>query len=249
MMTLSRWLAATVCAVVLPAAAAAGDMVRPETDPCCRMLWSGLYFGGSIDYGVTTSTLSHDLIVFAPPYDGHDKSDVSSHGVTGTISAGFDREIHPGVLLGIFGDYTFGSLNGDVAVFDPVNGPSTATVKYDNAWGVGGRLGIVTSCCTAVFVNAGYTRIDVEFTNPTRGSIDRTLDGYFIGAGVEHLLRDNIVVSFDYRFSDYGKKTLFQDSGACGCNERIDLDSQIHSLRLGLKYRFNWNRAEDEPLK
>src|SRR5690606_20868990 len=96
---------------------------------------------------------------------------------------GYDRQINPNIILGVFADYAFGDLKRTETL------GGMARIKSDignNNWAVGARLGFVHSCCTMWYVNAGYTQADHEWSLGTPwGEIgdDKTLDGYFVGGG------------------------------------------------------------------
>ena len=110
------------------------------------------------------------------------------------------------------------------------------------------------------YINAGYTQADVDFTftlnNVTvPGSRnDVTLGGWFIGGGVEQQLGRGFALSMEYRYANYDVEGSLQRFVHDGRREpmfhREELDPTIHTVRLGLTYKFDvHNRAAAVPLK
>jgi outer membrane immunogenic protein len=145
------------------------------------------------------------------------------------VILGYDRQIRDGFVIGVFGDYAFGELDGDIDFDD------NATI--DNQWAVGGRIGFVRSCCTMWYVNAGYTQADLE-ADDAGGDLDETLEGYFVGGGVEQQIRDNLFLKLEYRFSDYDDVRFDSDE---------DLDTDVHSIRLGVNWKFDVVHRDHAP--
>lgn len=213
---------------------------------------------------------------FSNSDDGHDD------GFTGTIAIGYDREVHSGWIIGAFADYTFGNFDDDHRVTDAkVKNPydygkkkefdevtDAGEWEFDDTWAVGARIG-VARCCTLWYLTAGYTETEVEFKSADWRD-DEDLHGYFLGAGVEHMLRPGFSLKFEYRYSDYGdadfsrsnsKTSLGAPCGDCGHeydyevidkrDQRAEIDTEIHSIRLGVAYKFDLHRpaAAPAPLK
>lgn len=223
------------------AARADGFLSTPVAEACCQTEWSGLYVAGSIGYGDARSGFTHHDFVGGQT----SSSDLSSDGVTGTIAVGYDRQFQSNIVAGVFADYTFGELDSSgILAYTAPPGIEPFSLEYDNVWAVGARLGFARSCCTLWYVSAGYTEADLTFTG-VGGTIDKTLSGYFLGAGVEQNIRDFMFLKLEYRFSDYGKDTLFNDP----CCEGFETETEIHSIRLGIAYKFGRREAEPTPLK
>ncbi|MEL7047478.1 MAG: outer membrane beta-barrel protein [Pseudomonadota bacterium] len=222
--------------------------------------WNGAYVGLAVGYTWADSELTRDVFV-APgtlgfPVAGVDDravSDADLNGVTGTVTLGYDRMLTDRILAGVFVDYTFGDVDGDGAVTDPVSGPQSYQLDIDDAWSVGGRIGYLARPDTLIYVSAGYTEVDVALTSGTT-TVEEDHGGYFIGVGLERVFRESLTLSLDYRYSDYEQETQFFNQVSVGgvpcCSERIDIETDNHAIRLGLNFRFAPRRSiAHTPLK
>lgn len=218
---------------------------------CCQANWNGFYVAGSV--GVGFAETEYDQYFTNGVVTGRNDLDIGASDITGTIAIGYDREIRDGIVVGIFGDYTFGSIESDFTLRlpDPVIAPpipaQNLTIKYDDTWAVGVRLGLARSCCTLWYLTAGYTSTELDFDGD-----EERLDGYFLGGGVEQQLHHGWSLKLEYRYSDFGEENVFDfRSGGCApCRDKIDLDSEIHAVRLGISYKFGVHReTAPAPLK
>ncbi len=213
--------------------------------------WNGLYIGAAVGYGFATTDVSGYVEEWW--YGGEDRrygiasKGLSGDGVQGTMALGYDRQIHPGLLIGIFGDYTFGDLENDTAVGAVVDGhPSAVDLnlrsKIDNSWSVGARIGLVRDT-TLWYAFAGYAQADLDWSAETwdRISGSETLKGYFVGLGVERQLLQNVSLKLEYRYTDYDNVRIggyYSDfEGGIDADFRVDPD--VHSVHLGVNMKFD----------
>ena len=171
--------------------------------------WTGFYVGAGVGYSAGTSEVS----------DPFSKIDVGLRGVQGIVSAGYDLQVSPNVVLGVLVDYAFGDVDGDVS-------PLRFTVS--NQWAVGARAGFLATARSLWYVNGGWTRSDFDVTEPGFTSVSKSLNGFFVGGGVEQALSRNVSLKLEYRFSDY------EDFNFGGTT----FDNTVHSVRLGVNYKF-----------
>jgi outer membrane immunogenic protein len=220
-----------------------GSMKDAEPEPCCVANWGGFYAGASIGYATAASDILHVID------DGTALSiqddDVSSDGAVGTLTLGYDRMVG-GFLLGAFVDYSFGELDGSGTLTAP-GYIEPYSLTYDNRWAVGARLGFSRSCCTLWYVTAGYTQAEAEFDD----TFSETLGGYFLGGGVEQQLQGGLSLKLEYRYEDLSDDNLFAVGGVVcgGCTQSVDTDPQIHTIRLGVNYKFGYRGSEPLPMK
>jgi outer membrane immunogenic protein len=195
--------------------------------------WGGLYIAGSVGYGFGTAKDTLELAT--PPTTSRDNVDIDSF--IGTVAVGYDHMVSSNFLVGIFGDYTFGKLDGSGERVYPLGAPAEPfDVSIDNMWSVGARMGLVSSAHGLWYVTAGYTQADLRYSDAfDTGHWD--LKGYFLGAGFETMLRTGWFLRAEYRFTDYGKETIFEGGCTPSCEERERLDTKMHALRLGLVYK------------
>src|SRR5690606_25382873 len=108
-----------------------------------------------------------------------------SDGFQGTLTVGYDRQVRHNWVIGVFGDYSLGELETDVSVSGAVGpletiGINAGIAEISDSWALGARVGYLHSCCTMWYLAAGYAQADLDFLE-----ISKTMDGWFIGGGVE----------------------------------------------------------------
>lgn len=251
-----------------PQVATAGDhygSVKDGPVAAPAQTWTGFYVGAAIGYSNADLDFAHDLFLGIVDYPGlpggvdYDVLNVTGHdasGLTGTVTLGFDRQFSDRFVGGAFVDYTFGHQDDEVTLIYPnVPGPinfgddATATLTFKNNWAVGGRLGYLIRPSTLVHVSAGYTQANVELSG-NRGFLEQDLHGYFIGVGAEHMIRDSLALTLDYRYSDYGDERLGGIDNRPCCAESFDVDAKNHNIRFGLTWRMPIRRSvAHTPLK
>jgi outer membrane immunogenic protein len=145
--------------------------------------------------------------------------DIGMRAAQGVAAIGYDWQLSPAWVLGLFGDYAFGKIKG---AFDEAGDG----VTIDKQWAAGARLGLIITPSTLLYTSVGYTRADFEVSGFL--SIQKTLDGYFVGLGVEQAINRNLSLKLDYRFSDYEDFTF----GV------FNFDNEIHSVRAGVTWKF-----------
>jgi outer membrane immunogenic protein len=195
--------------------------------------WTGFYFGAGIGAGAVL----HDFDRNRSWDGGHtwDRShlEVGDDFVFGTVTMGYDWQ-HTNFLFGVFGDFDFGNNNN--ASFD--HRFLRRELDIDNIWSVGGRVGILTTPATLWYVSGGWAQADIDSSARRHNgdrvfSFDDTLNGFFVGAGIDTRLHNNWFLRLEYRF------TQFDDN-----NFRVhefdnhDVETTLHTARLTLTYKF-----------
>jgi outer membrane immunogenic protein len=116
-----------------------------------------------------------------------------------------------GFLYGVGAGYDFRSGN---AVFG-IEGEASDSTQKQNVGAltehasrdlyVGGRAGFVVGGNNLLYAKAGYTnaRFSVSGTDTGVTLARGNLDGYRVGAGIEHQLSNNMFVKAEYRYSNY----------------------------------------------
>jgi outer membrane immunogenic protein len=201
--------------------------------------WTGLYIGAAIGYSYSSTDVTHDWTAVGPVAVS-DRYDIGQDGVNATASVGFDLQVSSRVVAGIFADYTTGDIKERLTLATPGN--VGLRLKLDDSWAAGGRLGLVHDGALW-YVAAGYTGINVSFD-----AFEETLHGYFLGAGLEADIGYNFRLKLEYRYADYGSENFFTGAGCCA--ESLDIETSVHSVRLGLSYMFGHRHdVRHEPLK
>src|SRR5262249_19667782 len=115
-------------------------------------------------------------------------------GWFGTVGIGYDWQVGPAWVVGLFADGQVGSLRGNVN--DPLQQVITK-IKMEDAWAAGVRVGYLIAPNVLSYVNGGYSgshwtgsAIIDGLSGATTGfhtdSFNR--NGWFVGGGVENNL-------------------------------------------------------------
>lgn len=175
--------------------------------------WTGFHVGAAVGYSTGTSTLK--------PSDGGEELtlDIGLRGAQGVLSVGHDFQVAPGVVVGTMADYAFGDVDGQFG---------SSSFIIDNQLAIGGRLGYLVTPKSLWYATAGWTRAKFEVSGvPT---FNRTLNGFFVGGGIEQALSQHVSLKLEYRFSDYKDFTVVGDD--------TTIDNDVHSVRLGVNWKF-----------
>jgi len=254
-------LATAVVAAMASGSALAADLGRPIVKaPIAPVVapfnWSGFYIGinggggwgrSRFDFtGVGTTTGDFDV----------------SGGLIGG-TAGFNVQTGS-VVWGIEGDIDWSGIrgsNGNRPTLPAVggfvcNGPIGAggtgfTCRTQNDWlgTLRGRLGWAAGNFMpyitggAAFGNV-RARIVSDPLLPVFGGDEETRVGWTAGAGVEWAITPAWSVKAEYLYVDLGTMTCQQQIvvGGAGCSAltTTDVRFQVHTVRAGINYRFNW---------
>ena len=235
-------LAALASAGVISAAPAA-DLSEPELVIALAVEsaqddWNGFYagFGISGAYGVDSLSLvdakgnvSKDL----------DNEDFSLSSIDGFVEGGYDFQTG-NLVFGVNGNYDF-NFSSDTSEFQK-SANSVYTEQLGSGWGLGVRAGILANDSTLVFGSVGFASRDVELGYEKSGkdpvSFNETVSaaGYYVGAGMETLISDNLSLKAEYRYSQFDG----YETGAIGKSGKV-LSSDgfdLHQVRASLNWRF-----------
>jgi outer membrane immunogenic protein len=223
---------------------------RMAPAPVAVTNWTGCYVGAGGGYGMWNQdhrTLDPQRVPFATLEQTH-----GGRGWFGTVQAGCDYQFAPRWVVGVFGDWDFGSIKGN---FAPTNFPAfVGEEKLKYSWAVGGRLGYLIFPGLLGYVSGGYTQAHFDSTTLVPfggGATVLTMDaqnynGWFLGTGYEYAL-DMIPGLFwktEYRFAQYqaASPTLWADvagirTGIVGYEESR---KYVQTIRSELVWRFNF---------
>jgi outer membrane immunogenic protein len=166
-------------------------------------------------------------------------------GFIGGVYGGYDRQFDNNVVLGGEVDFAGGDVKGDSLYYvddNPVaNNAGQAKLRWSGA--VRARLGY------AVDRFLPYLAGGVAFASYEYGagvshsghydsfSASDTRVGWTVGAGIEYAFSDNLIGRFEYRYADFGSKTLdVAETGAWAVGNKVDL--KTNDIRVGIAYRF-----------
>jgi outer membrane immunogenic protein len=199
--------------------------------------WSGLYLGGGFGYGM----FNLDNSLFDPSV-GHVVSanqTSGGRGWLGTVVGGFDYQFTDRFVGGVFADADFTNIKGHL---QDIFGEESGEIKENWAWAVGGRIGYVVVPSVLPYLNGGFTQAHFSGGNlaafgitPTSATFAaQTYNGWFLGGGVETMLFPGWFLRTEYRFADYGSKTIPFDIWI------ETVHPYVQTVRTTLTYKFNW---------
>lgn len=143
-----------------------------------------------------------------------------------------------GLVIGAEGEVTGSTAKVNNNPVDP-NAFGYGRVKAGRDLYLGARVGALVSPTTMLYAKGGYTNARLDLTrNNTLVTTDRhfNLDGYRVGAGVEHEMGRKAYVKAEYRYSNYGNARLEYANGANTDNFSVDTDR--HQVVVGAGIRF-----------
>jgi outer membrane immunogenic protein len=203
-------LAAAITSVSL--AANAADLpvrTQPLAPAPMAMSWTGFYVGGLTGYNFFTNTAGA-----AKP-----------NGALLGLRAGYDHQISPDFVLGVFVD---GELDfGKKSIAGSVGGvPYTASIKHRYTVAVDLKAGYVLNAQTMVYAFGGYTHSEIK-ASATVASISAsesyTGNGWNAGLGAEYRFTKEWSGIAEYRFNKVKKDSTTVN---------------VSQIKLGVAYRF-----------
>ena len=249
-----RLILTSAACVALSCAASAADLpmkaIAAAPAPAPAFTWTGFYVGAHAG-----AMIPHGSLAFVGPGgigpDGPEESDVATNpGLNKTalkagVLAGYNYQMGS-VVLGLEADLGWGEHNQIVNSRKPHTelnvwrGENEFTQKM-NAH-IRGRVGYVWGS-TLLFAAGGVamTNGDLKLRGYCEdapyffnGAVKHNLQGYTLGAGVEHALTSNISLRAEYLFDDFGKKAY--NAGTYWQDRSVSL--QTHTIRAALSYKF-----------
>ena len=164
-------------------------------------------------------------------------------------------------VVGIFGDGTFGSLEGQHRGCD--HRRSSVPQKMETAWAAGARVGYLVAPNVLSYVNGGYTGTywigqhlaELLYAAPRRASTltASIRNGWFVGGGVENNLNILRINAPGWFMKTEYRAAYLRPQAAC--SERVDGTNAadwpatspssrcVQTISTSLVYRFNWGGA------
>lgn len=120
---------------------------------------------------------------------------------------------------------------------------SFATVRGRIGLSAGNALFYVTGGAAFADVNYSATYLIPQNNAYARLRSDGNLRGYVIGAGAEYALDRQWSIKLEYQYLDFGSRTIegalfFANNQPSGETVRTSVDTEIHTVRVGMNYRF-----------
>lgn len=194
--------------------------------------WTGCYLG--VHGGLAASNLNTDLTATGfgslLNIDG-----LSATGSMYGVHIGCDYQMER-FVLGVFGDYDW--YDADFSISSPLAGLSLATTGLDKSWSLGGRAGFLATQTTLVYGLVAWSQLDMNPITVLGGVASLPLgstDGVSVGAGIETELMKNVRLKLEYRYTMYDKIV-----SPIGPGLSLDIEPDVHTVRLGLSYAFSF---------
>jgi outer membrane immunogenic protein len=218
------------------------------------MSWTGFYIFGGAGGGVWDADSSPFVTRTGTPIFVNQRQ--GGDGWYGTVGAGYDWQFNQTWVAGIFADGQFGSLKGSIAGTDGTTAV-TGTVKLQDTWAAGVRLGWLVAPNVLSYVNAGFTESFWSGSQlspitgaalPTAATASFNRNGWFLGGGVENNLNifgiaaPGWFMKTEYRAAYFGTATLQELNVTTGAPLAVSTTFRplVQTISTSLVYRFNW---------
>jgi outer membrane immunogenic protein len=216
--------------------------------------WTGFYIFGGAGGGIwDADTIVNNVGV---PVIGGQRQ--GGDGWFGTVGAGYDWQFNSSWVFGILADGQFGSLKGSIPGGSLV-APLTGTVKLQDSWAAGARIGYLVAPNVLSYVNGGYTEsywsgstlASVLTGAPLASTSSFNRGGWFVGGGVENNLNifgitaPGWFMKTEYRAAFFNTVNLTESSLATGLptTATVQFKPYVQTISTSLVYRFNWSGA------
>lgn len=163
--------------------------------------------------------------------------DQSTEGFLYGVEAGYDLPLG-GMILGIEGEWSDSTGKTKANRSDP-NFFGYGEVASGRDLYIGARLGVEAAPGTLIYAKGGYSNAHLNVL-ASNGTVDRKekfrLDGWRIGAGVEHSIGRSSYAKIEYRYSNYTDADFaFRDGST---TNRFEVDTDRHQIVAGVGFRF-----------
>lgn len=241
-----------VCAIATPALAEEGDWTGPYVGVHAGYTGaksqSDVTLGGS--WSVETQSLRDEVTAAWSP-----KQSVNDMNFGAQIGYNYDMS---GAVLGLEADIS--ALRGKkVSSRGPIATTTYPTLSYTygntidpkHMISLQARVG-ATMGDTLLYAHGGWAWTKAEMAAEIvsnggytkEGRIDKTLNGYIVGAGIEQRFGANVSARLEYSYTDQGDETYATGyrTGSTFTSpvysESVTQDLRMHLVRVGLNYRF-----------
>jgi outer membrane immunogenic protein len=251
-------IAAACAGFCFPQWALAADLARPvlkaASAPAPAYNWNGVYVGVHAGYGwADIHTTVIDPAGAAFPVGTVFKADPD--GWLGGVQIGFNWQSGNWVF-GIEGEYAWADIDANTTTYSTVPGPALAGVRVtihneiESIALLTGRIGYAWNN-SLWYVKGGWAWADASSNSSTTNNAGADLgtttgsssrNGWTIGAGWEYGFAPNWSWKVEYNYIDLGTDTVTVTTGA-GVSLRRDSDVDLHLVKFGVNYRFDWGKT------
>jgi outer membrane immunogenic protein len=220
--------------------------------------WTGCYVGAGGGYGMFVQR-HRSLDPQGVPFTALE-ADTGGKGWFGTVQVGCDYQFSQRWVVGVFGDYDFSDIKGNLQPTAPFNGVNgVGSERMSSSWAVGARVGYLIFPGLLGYVAGGYTEArfdEVAFSNINTGlpfvpavTMDaQTYKGWFLGTGYEYALDflPGLFWKTEYRYAWYDAQSpAINVAGVVGGAPAAVIGYErgtkdVQKIRTELVYRFNF---------
>lgn len=211
--------ALSAAAVATPAAA------QTQTDP----IFTGPRVGAIIGYDHVGAGSSQS--------NQNGRDDQKIDGLVYGGDLGYDLAVG-GLLVGVEGEATGSTARSDTAAYTSTTFGYGRVRQLRDLY-VGGRVGGLIGAGTMIYAKGGYTNAQLRVLAGSTTQSTNTrfgLEGYRIGAGIEHAVGEHSYAKVEYRYSNYGRAQVLYGTGAT--SGRFDVDTDRHQVVASYGFRF-----------
>ncbi len=253
---MKRLLLTTVSALALISArpGLAADLptrmpVKAAPAPARVFSWTGCYVGGHVGWGWGRKTFADtpDGFLLSTLSGSISSVDVDTNGFLGGGQVGCDYQFATNWVVGVEGQLSWADISGSAAFPNDSVELSTFHAKTDWLASATARLGYAWDPRWLVYAKGGAAWAHDKYTVDYLGTwaASETRSGWTVGGGLEWAFADNWSAKLEYQFYDFGTKDLafFSSDFVGGPTTSVEsVKQQIHTVKLGLNYRFAFGR-------
>lgn len=212
--------------------------------PYAPRSWTGFYVAGGFGYGTwtadttTVSPVTGACVLCVEQTQG-------GKGGFGAVGMGYDVQLSDRFVAGVFVDASIDRIDGSIQDQGPF---FAGAVREDRSFALGARAGVLINPTVLPYVTAGYSRAHftgADMVNTFSGlssgfstpAVSR--GGWFVGTGVEFVLRPGWLWRTEYRYADYGAVTLTDTNAIGTAANSIRFRPVEQTIRGELVYKFN----------
>lgn len=244
---MKKILLAGVAAVALASGAQAADLGSPRAPIAAAVVapvfnWSGVFIGAQIGYAWGKTNVD---AYTGGVFDALNSGSYNPNGVTGGVHLGYNWQVN-NVVLGVVTDIEASGIRGSATTF-PFAGAGGMDYYTRLNWqgSLRARLGFAIDR-VHVYATGGlaYGGIDYRAFNAGAAvgeSSSSTRVGWTVGAGIEYAFTPNWVASLEYRYTDFGSRTVdytFPTSTVTNI-DAARYRTNTHTVRVGVSYLFS----------
>jgi outer membrane immunogenic protein len=225
--------------IISATSALAADLPSRKVAPVAPIVpsftWTGFYIGADLggSFGYAKDAVWYNGVNYG-------SKAYNSSGVVGGIHAGYNYQMGA-VVLGAEADLWYNGVSTRTAWAG--TGGATGTLKNELGWqgSIRARAGYAIDRAL-LFVTAGVAIAAPETTlSGTTGiggltvASSATRAGFTVGGGAEYAFTNNWIGKVEYRYADYGTKTI---AGASAVQGAVKNAAQVNTITAGVSYKF-----------